>query len=286
MAGRKPKSPGDSPNPRGVQTIHRAVSLLRLVVKHNDRGIRLPELAAQTGLHHATARRMLKALEVEGLIAYEAASRAYHLGIGLYYFGAAAHQFHLRDRFRPTLEHIASETEDTVFLVIRSGNDALVIDRVEGSFPIRTLTHEVGQRVPLGIGAGSTTLLAALPDREMEAIILVNAGRYGRYNSRTAEDVRRQVMACRKKGYALSIGNMMPEAVAVGRPVVDEQGRAVAAISVAAISQRMKNPRREEIADLIAGEIQKTRSLIPPDAMKGQLREQPGSLTKEKGGEA
>jgi DNA-binding IclR family transcriptional regulator len=80
-------------------------------------------------------------------------------------------------------------------------------------------------------------------------------------------------MACRKKGYALSIGNMMPEAVAVGRPVVDEQGRAVAAISVAAISQRMKNPRREEIADLIAGEIQKTRSLIPPDAMKGQLRE-------------
>lgn len=255
MAGRKPKSFDESQNSRGVQTIHRAISLLRLVVKHNDRGIRLSDLAAQTNLHEATARRMLKALEVEGLITYEAESRVYHLGIDLYYFGAAAHQFHLRDRFRHALDNLAEKTEDTVFLVIRSGNDALVIDRVEGTFPIRTLTHEVGQRVPLGIGAGSTTLLAALPKKEMEAIILSNSRRYGQYGNRTSDDVRRQVMACRRKGYAVSIGNVMPEAVAVGRPILDDQGRIVAAISVAAIFQRMQPERREQVSRIIAEEI-------------------------------
>jgi len=147
-------------------------------------------------------------------------------------------------------------TEDTVFLVIRSGNDALVIDRVEGAFPIRTLTHEVGQRVPLGIGAGSTSLLASLPQNEVQEIIRANSNRYQRYNNRTAEDVQKQVLQCRNKGFALSIGNVMPEAIAVGSAIVDENGKAVAAVSVAAIAQRMKPPRREHIVHLILKEIQ------------------------------
>jgi len=260
MAGRKPKGPGEHSSYQGAQTIHRAISLLRLVVKHNDSGVRLTELAQEAGLHEATARRMLKALEAEGLITHDPESRLYHLGLDLYYFGAAAHQFHLRDRFRHTLERIAELTEDTVFLVIRSGNDALVIDRVEGAFPIRTLTHEVGQRVPLGIGAGSTSLLASLPSKELEAVIQANANRYGRYADRTTADVRAQVNACQKSGYALSEGNMMPEAIAVGRPVLDEKGNAVAAISVAAIFQRMDSKRRQTIGDIIAEEIGANKS--------------------------
>ena len=255
MAGRKPKSIDQYKPSEGAQTIHRAVSLLRLVVKHNERGIRLPQLAELSGLHEATARRMLKAMEAEGLVSHDPESRLYHLGIDLYYFGAAAHQFHLRDRFRHTLERLAQITEDTVFLVIRSGNDALVIDRVEGAFPIRTLTHDIGQRVPLGIGAGSTTLLAALPEKEREAIIQANVKRYAVFNRRTTEDVRRQVQASKELGYGLSVGSVMPEAVAVGRPVLDQQGRVVAAISVAAIAQRMGPARREHLARIIGDEI-------------------------------
>ena len=244
------------PNPpKGVQSIHRAIALLRTVVKYNDRGVRLPDLAREVGLHSATARRMLKALVSEGMLTFDPVSRLYYLGIELFYFGAAAHQFKIRDRFRTTLERIAQKTEDTTYLVIRSGNDVLCIDRVEGSFPIRALTHEVGTRVPLGIGAGSLTLLAFSPEKEREVIIEANHMRYPQYNKRTAEDIRLMVSQAIELGYAVSEGNVMTGAVAVGVPIRDNKKSVVAAISVSAIAQRMDKNRRAEIAVLLKAEI-------------------------------
>ncbi|MBU1274046.1 MAG: IclR family transcriptional regulator [Proteobacteria bacterium] len=241
---------------RGVQSIHRAIGLLRIVVAHNERGISLAALARECDLHVATARRMLGALEAEGLLAHDPATKLYHLGIELFYFGAAAHQFQVRDRYRHTLERIARRTEDTVFLSIRSGNDSLVIDRVEGAFPIRTLTHEVGQRSPLGIGAGSTVLLATMPDKKVRAVIQANQRRYLNYKNSTPEQVWQSVNHYRQFGHSLTGGVFIPEAVAMARAVHDASGEVVAAISVAAIRQRMGPERREEIAAILQQEIE------------------------------
>ncbi|MBU1155781.1 MAG: IclR family transcriptional regulator [Proteobacteria bacterium] len=241
---------------RGVQSIHRAIGLLRTVVAHNERGISLAALARECGLHVATARRMLGALENEGLINYDPVTKLYHLGIELFYFGAAAYQFQMRDRYRLALERIAQRTEDTSFLLVRSGNDALVIDRVEGAFPIRTLTHEVGQRSPLGMGAGSTVLLASLPEKKTRAIIQANKRRYAQYKNSTMEDVWMLIEHYRKHGYSLTGGVFIPEAVGLGRAVHDASGEVVAAISVAAIKQRMDLERREVVAEIIKQEIE------------------------------
>ena len=239
---------------RGVQTIHRAIGILRTVVANNERGISLAALARECDLHVATVRRMLKALESEGLIAYDPATKLYHPGIDLFYLGAAAHQFQVRDRYRMALERIAQRTEDTAFLLVRSGNDALVIDRVEGAFPIRTLTHEVGQRSPLGMGAGSTALLASLPEKAIRKIIKANQRRYANYKNSTTEDVWRAVDHFREHGYSLTGGGFIPEAVGLGR--ADASGEVVAAISVAAIRQRMDSERREMVAETIKEEIE------------------------------
>jgi DNA-binding IclR family transcriptional regulator len=240
---------------RGVQSIHRAIALLRAVVARSDRGARLSDLADSTQLHAATPRRMLNAMVSEGLLTFDPVSRFYHLGIELFYFGAAAHQFKIRDRYRATLERISRKTEDTTYLVIRSGNDVLCIDRVEGNYPIRALTHHVGMRVPLGIGAGSLTILAFSPKPEREEVIRANRLRYRQYNNRTEEDLRTMVRQARRQGYAVSEGTVMPGAIAVGVPILDTEGRVLAAISVSAVSQRLSKSRREEIAKLLQEEI-------------------------------
>ncbi|BEQ16617.1 IclR family transcriptional regulator [Desulfoferula mesophila] len=255
-----PASPEKLPNApksqRGVQSIHRAIGLLRTVVSNNERGISLAALARECGLHVATARRMLGALENEGLINYDSVTKLYHLGIELFYFGAAAYQFQMRDRYRHALERIALRTEDTAFLLVRSGNDALVIDRVEGAFPIRTLTHEVGQRSPLGMGAGSTALLASLPEKKIHSVIQANKRRYAQYKNSTPEDVWQLVEHFREHGYSLTGGVFIPEAVGLGRAVHDASGEVVAAVSVAAIKQRMDPERREMVAEIIKQEIE------------------------------
>lgn len=249
-------APRTQKSQRGVQSIHRAIGLLRTVVSHNKRGISLAALARECDLHVATARRMLGALEAEGLLNYDPVTKLYHLGIELFYFGAAAYQFQMRDRYRLVLERIAQRTEDTVFLLVRSGNDALVIDRVEGAFPIRTLTHEVGQRSPLGMGAGSTVLLGSLPEKKIRAMIQANKRRYAQYKNSTTDDVWRLVDRYREHGYSLTGGVFIPEAVGLGRAVHDASGEVVAAISVAAINQRMDPKRREMVSEIIKQEIE------------------------------
>lgn len=239
----------------GAQAIKRALTLLRAVARTNERGARASALAAEAGLTVATAHRILGVLAQEGFLTHDPYSKLYHLGMELVRLGSAAQEFSLRDQLRPVLDQVALETEDTVFLLIRSGNDAVCIDRVEGSFPIRTLTLEIGSRRPLGVGAGGLALLAYLSDEQIEAVITANARRYASYGGFSVDDIRKGVEETRELGYAPNNGILKPNVVAVGVPVRDVASRIVAAISVAAIPDRLPEERRERVAGIIANHI-------------------------------
>jgi DNA-binding IclR family transcriptional regulator len=110
-------------------------------------------------------------------------------------------------------------------------------------------------RVPLEIGAGSLTILAFSSEKERETILKSNRLRFPQYNSRIEEDMRSKIRKARRLGYAVSEGNVMPGATAVGVPIFDPGGRVVAAISVSAVSQGLNKSRRAEIAKLLKKEI-------------------------------
>jgi DNA-binding IclR family transcriptional regulator len=255
------KSGEDFQPQEGSQSIRRAISLLRAVAKYNDGGVRLSRIARAVGLHIATTRRILRVLVSENLITYDPISKHYHLGFGLFCLGEAAHQFMIRNRFHTALERIASETEDTGYLLIRSGNDSLCIDRIDGSFPIRIMTLDIGGQRPLGFGAGSLALFAFLPDEQVEAILAVNAARIFEFiRLRGFRDVRMEDIRClvahsRELGYTLSQDIFIKGVSAVGVPIYNREGKIEASISVAAISERMDHDRCERIAKLVKSEI-------------------------------
>jgi len=238
------------------------VALLRTVAQHNEHGVRLSRIARQVGLHVATARRLLMTLVAEGLLTHDRVTKLYHLGLELHQLGSLAHQYAIRNKLRFALEAIAAKTEDTVFLLIRSGNDVLCIDMVEGKFPIRTMMIDVGARRPLGIGAGSLSLIAFLSDEEFEAMLAVNGPRYPQYKNLRAEDIRQMGLAARKVGYVLSDGLFHEGATSVGVPIFDREGEGVAAITVSAISPRMDPKRRDKIARLVKREARSGKLVL------------------------
>ncbi|MFH2127579.1 MAG: IclR family transcriptional regulator [Pseudomonadota bacterium] len=253
----------------GVQSVHRAVSLLRVVARHNDNGIRLTPLCKEVGLKPSTAYQLLATLVKEGFVTHDPYSKLYNLGLDLFTLGSAAHQFALRDYLQDTLERIARRTGDTVYLVMRSGTSCLYLSRLEGAFPVRTLIVDVGARRPLGIGAGSLALMAWLPDDQVERIIQSNAGLYADYNHQTPEDVRRLVIQTRKQGYALNDRQVEPQVVGVGLPLHDDEGQVVAAISVGAIPTRMNPDRRKEIVRIVKEEV---AGMVLPSEKRGGLQ--------------
>jgi len=243
----------------GNQSIHRAIALLRAVARSNDAGARLTRLAQDVGLHVATARRILQALVAEELVAYNSVTKRYNLGFELFLLGNHAQQFSLCYLYRPALEKISRETQDCVFLLVRSGNDSLCIERIHGTYPIQTLSVEVGTRRPLGTGAGSQSMLAFSPEEDFEKIIQANAPNYPRYNGLTADKIRSMVLETKERGYGVygvSDAFFHEDIISIGVPVIDDKNNLLAAISVSAIRSRMPKERQKGIVNFVRNAIE------------------------------
>jgi DNA-binding IclR family transcriptional regulator len=209
----------------------------------------LSDLAQTTSLSLPTAHRLLAVLARFGLIEQDAQTRRYHLGIELLRLGnLAGRRFSIVGLARDEVSHLAETTGDTVFMSIRDHDESVCVDRRVGSFPIKTLTLEIGDRRPLGVGSGSLALLAALGDDEIERILADDKSRASHYPQFHASTLRRLVQAARREGFAFNDGRIVSGMSAVGVPVLDGSGQPLAALSIAAINARMDRTRRHAVA--------------------------------------
>ncbi len=237
-----------------VKTIGRAAMVLRALAAGAGDGSRLTDIADATGLGKATVHRLLGALADVGFVDFDDQDKLYRLGYALFALGASARAFHVVDLARPGLVRLAAETGDTVYLSVRDGDEAICVDRRTGSFPIRTLTLDVGDRRPLGIGAGSLALLAFESETEVERVIRTNAHARRDYAAFDDATLRRLILQAREQGYAFNDGNIVSAMCAVGVPVLDDDGRVLAALSIAAIRERFDGRRLAKLVSQMQAE--------------------------------
>lgn len=232
----------------GVRSVERAAQIIQVVADAGSDGARLTDIVTRTGLYKTTAHRILQTLLGLGWLEQDHSGANFFLGLPLASIGATAADRHgLLDLANPHLSRLAELTGDTVYLSVRMGSHALCLDRVLGSFPIRTLTLRIGDRRPLGVGAGSLALLAWLDDEEVERITRANAGNENDSRLDPAQ-LQGLVATSRAQGYAHNPGLIVPGAEAVGVPVFCGDERIpVAALSIAAIESRIAEPRRAQL---------------------------------------
>ncbi len=238
----------------GSQSIARAIGLLKLIAGSPSSGLSLAQVAQASGLNSATAHRQLSALIREGLVEQNAGHH-YFPGIELWLLGqVAAHRFDICGIARESMRRIAEETEDTVYLFIRSGRQAVCLAREEGSFPIRALTLVPGDRRPLGVNAGALALLSCLDPDERENVLSELDADLHAYRNYSVAVVRREIEVTRSRGYSCVQGTIIAGMGAVGVAVLDRGGHAMASISVAAMEQRMSAHRAASVAQVIQRE--------------------------------
>lgn len=248
----------------GTQSIERALGLLLDVGRADQHGARLTDLVTSSGLAKPTARRALGALVRAGLLDQDETSRRYRLGAESYVLGMlAARRFGIHARAIDGLTRLSQATGDTAFLSVRRDLHIVCLHREEGPFPIRSHVLQAGDRHPLGIGAGSLAVLAALPDDEVDRAIAANTAIIQeKYPAYSPASLRSAVMRTRKEGYALNPGLLMKGSWGVGVAVCDPQGRPVYAVSLAAIEDRLDETRRRELIPMLKVEAEKLERLL------------------------
>lgn len=266
----------------GAQSVRRALAVLRLVAAGQDRGVRLTDVAAMSGLARPTVHRLLKVLMDETAVEQDPATRRYRIGNEITLLGLARPGgVSVRAVAEPYLASLAADIGDTAFLSVRHGADSVSIARHLGSHPIQVLSIEVGARRPLGASVSGIALLSGLPPDEAAALTARNEKRLQQAAGRGVKDVLALADACRRQGYTYAAKGVMPGTAAVAVPLRDGKGAVVAAISVSTLAERLPRDRvrglvaamQEQAARITRrlGEIEKARARKP-----GAGREAPG----------
>jgi IclR family acetate operon transcriptional repressor len=159
-------SPEASPS-SGVQSLHRALDLLEVLVAHDGR-MAIAEIAVETGLPLPTIHRILGTLVERGYIR-RLLNRQYALGFALLPLGLAANALIGVDA-RPILADLVSELGETANFAVLVDDSAEYVAQVPSPHAMRMFT-EVGKRVHLHSTGVGKALLAQMPVAAVSSLV-------------------------------------------------------------------------------------------------------------------
>ncbi|CAN5231074.1 IclR family transcriptional regulator [soil metagenome] len=243
----------------------RLFAVIRALAKVQAEGGRVTQLARSVGLTQATTHRLLQSLAAEGIVEQDPRTKLYRLAIEFFALAAqAGNPGDLRSLCRPTLLRLCASLGDSIFLLARSGFDAVCLDRSEGPFPIRSFTGDVGGRVALGVGQGALAILAFLPEAEREEVIRFNLSRVRAYGVYDEVYLRTEIERVRQCGFASRSTGLLEGMAGVAVPILDREGRAVAALAVGTIADRLNADRLPTVVELLKREAASIGPQINP----------------------
>ncbi len=232
----------------GTQSIDRACDLLIRVLNSDDPQT-LSELVSVTGLAKGTTARILSALERSGLLGRSP--------IGGFEAGPVLNQFAVRGgaytaligSLTPAMERIADITHETVSLAVTGHNGIDNIAQVEGSYLLGS-RNWVGESVPAHCSAAGKVLIAFGAASAPATLV-----------PRTVETITdfavldAQIRRAHEVGFAVIRNELEQGLVSISIPVLGDNGKAIAALSVSGPAERITPGDEIHIAQLMRREL-------------------------------
>jgi DNA-binding IclR family transcriptional regulator len=250
-----PQLAGTAGRSRTIQSVDRAALLLKAIgdSRHPPTVV---ELATACGLNRSTTWRLLATLDAHGLIERDPVSQRYSLGYAFLRIAAGAELDPLVRRARPVLERLAEDTGEATNLAVARRFNLVYVDQVDP--PQIIAPNWFGRSVPLHATSTGKAYLAFLTPEE-QAVALPQ--RLVRYTATTVTErhvLEAELEKVRRDGWAVCVGELEESLYGASAPVLSEQGRPVAIVSVWGTVLRLPGERLAEIgrqALVAAGEI-------------------------------
>lgn len=244
-----------APGATGVQSIERAVSLLRAVAAANGADATATALAEVVGLNRTTTWRILTTLEHQRLLYRDPGTNSYSLGFGLVDLAGQAADDALVRSAKVVLHNLAAESGETAALALpREGVLTYVAEATAGAVVAAAWQ---GRQVPLHATSTGKVLLAYSDPSELRVLLrLPRGGRLARFTPTTITSLtalEKELAEIREQGYSVCRGEFESSAWGVSAPVLDLAGRPVAVVSLWGPSERLTADRFDELGPLAVG---------------------------------
>jgi DNA-binding IclR family transcriptional regulator len=159
----------------------------------------------------------------------------------------------------PSLERLRTETGETVSLHIALGEKRVCVAELVSPEPIR-MESGVGHVYPLYAGAAGKVLIAW--DNPSLGRVPQELERVGPSTIQSRVELERELAAVRRRGYATSVGEVVPGATSLAVPVFGNNGTVTAAINVAGPTSRLSRAKIAKLAPTALAEARRLMELL------------------------
>lgn len=221
-----------------VQSLERGLAVIR-AFSHERPRLTLSDVARETGMTRAAARRFLITLESLGYVTSD--GRQFSLRPSVLQLGYAyLSSFSLAEIAQDHLEELANRIHESCSASVLDGDDIVYVARASTN-RIMTIGLSVGARLPANCTSMGRILLAALSDSELEHYLSKVA--LQARTDRTITDpreLRAEIMRVREQGYCLLDQELEAGVRSIAVPVHDADNRVVATINVSGQATRVE----------------------------------------------
>jgi DNA-binding IclR family transcriptional regulator len=196
-----------------------------------ETGLRVSEIARRSGLHVATASRLIGELVAHELLA-RGPDRQVRIGVRMWELAQrASPTLTLREAAMPFMADLHAVMGHHVQLAVLDGTEVLFLERLSAPGAVVNYSRVAG-RMALHTSSSGLVLLAYGPLELQERVI---AGPLRRYTSHTVVSgarLRTVLAEIRHQGYALCAGHVHEDATGIAVPILGAGPEVVAALSL------------------------------------------------------
>jgi DNA-binding IclR family transcriptional regulator len=223
-----------------------AFAVLDALAEERD-GLRLSELVSAIGTPKSSTHRLLTTMCELGVTKKTADGR-FVIGPRMATYSEQVTEGHtgLLGLFYAYARQIRDRRDETVQLAVPSGPEVTFIAYVETTKPVR-LQARIGRQLPAHASASGKAILAFRDEAALRPVLEAGLPPLTDFTIRTERALRDELALVRERGYAVEVEEVTSHLSCFSAPVLDAEGRAVAAVTACVPSNSIPPQRAEDL---------------------------------------
>lgn len=245
------RATSDPPAKAEANSLKRGLALLQMLAQRPD-GATLRELTDELDLPGASVLRLARTLVELRYLSREEGTKRYFLTNSFLRLGQPrAESRGLSECAIAAMRMVRQATGETTQLCCLIDVEMVIIEQLLSVHPFK-YSADLGARCPVFSCAPGKAIVSFLPEEEREATMnRLSFKRFTPTTITTRRAFRDEVAAIRRQGYALDRAEGMPGIHCVAAPILDRHGFAVAAITIAGPSTRVREDEFEVLGQIV-----------------------------------
>ena len=216
--------------------LNRGLDVLELLAREKDIAT-LTEVARHLRMSKSGAHNVISTLSHRGYV--ERTPRgSYRLGLRAWEIGCGIAKIDLSRLAEPYMQALVETIDEGAILGVLDGADVVYIQLVQSPQPVR-VHAELGDRIAVHCTSTGLALLACLPPDEVKSLVPAKLAANSPETITDLPALLRELRRVRERGYAINRGGWRTDVGGIAAAVLEESGRPVAGLCVAAPRYRM-----------------------------------------------